>query len=114
MATQDQNPNTNPEHNEHTPNTHEHPQNASGRAGKELSSDQDEPEFDQSSENESHINQPHYTQSDLNPTSQAFPQNHTEQTTENKVSNPDKDNATAPSEKDPVDRPLKDENGELI
>lgn len=111
MATQDQNPNTNPEHNQHTPNPHEHPQNASGKAGKELSSEQQKPEFDQSLENEATINQPHATQSQLNPTSQSFSQNTAAQHTDHNKSNPD---AKAPTEKDPVDRPLKDENGELI
>lgn len=110
MATHDNHPDTNPE-NKYTPNPHEHPQNTSGKAGKELSSDQDKPEFDQSEENESleqqkaHLHQHHENS--------AQPQN---------VQDPKRPEVPGttgveglhPSSKDPVDRPLKDENGELI
>lgn len=47
-------------------NLNDHPQNASGKPGKELSSDQNKPEFDQSSESASHLNQPQGTHQQLN------------------------------------------------
>lgn len=106
MATHDQHPDHG---NKHTP-PHEHPQNASGRAGKELSSDQDETKFDQSEENETLEQQKaHLDQKE----DKSF---HADLPEPSQPKTPETTGIAGlhPSSKDPVDRPIKDENGELI
>jgi|GEM_PF-4844451 len=101
--------------NEQRPNAqnaaHTNPQNASGKPGKEFSSEQTDPLYDQSSESAENVNQ------QRNDPNASFPQNQPNEQA-NRQNNPGSNNpAGTPrqfDEKQPIDRPSKDEDQELL
>lgn len=95
-------------------NPHQRPQNASGNAGKELASDQNQPEFDQSKENEAHLNQAGTEHGLHKPNENAYPQG-VKTTQDNPLSEANPDHkAFQPDAKQPIDRPAREEDQEML
>jgi len=89
---------------------HENPQNASGKPGKEFSSEQQDPLYDQSEESIERVNQ----QPNGEPQNGSFPQDQANKQNDQAPNKSDTSQNRQFDEKQPVDRPAKEEDQELL